>query len=404
MRRIIVISLVLLLLIPVVSMSAQADPVASAAWLAAQQEENGSFGGAVGPTALSLMALSAVGEENPAALEWLSTQPFSEMSLSELSLSLIALVATGADVSNFADGELLANYSEELRDVDNLDTDEYCMGLIARYVFEVPISQAQNDALAILIRDDGSFGADIGEDSDIITTSLCVQALVATELDASVALALDYIRSQQRADGGWSLYPNVETSDPYATAHVMQALIAADQSFSDWENPERTLIEFADERGAFLFGDGQNNVFNLISTAVAIPVFQGMSLLDFSPVMQAVSDASVASDAPLLNANWKLVGDGFQIELDTADDFFTTVVDPFTDEELYGVEIINWTTDYPYTGYIVEQYLTADIILWMAEQDPTVLDMISVATLLKMPAEELVNLPAELQARAAEAE
>lgn len=400
MRRMISLVLCVLLVVPFVTASGQADPVASANWLREQQAENGSFGDEVGATAFAVMAFAAVDEENVAALDWLAQQPFAELGLDELSLSLVALVAANVDVSSFADGELLANYSEQLRDTETASTDQLCLGLLARFVIEVQISESLIDRVLMLQAETGGFAVNTATDPDIVTTALCTQVLAVTEQDAATESALAFIRSSQMSDGGWAMFPESETSDPLATAFVMQALIAAGQSFSDWQNPERTLIEFADAEGAFIFADGTNRFFNEISTAVAIPVFQGLSMLSFSPAMQIEEDTP--SDIPLLDANWKLVGDGFQIELNTADDFFTTVVDPFTNEELYGVEIINWTTEYPYTGYIVEQYLTADIILWMAEQDATVLENISSATLANISADELARLPADVQARAGE--
>ncbi|PJF42260.1 MAG: hypothetical protein CUN55_10240 [Phototrophicales bacterium] len=374
----------------------QADPTLSANWLNEQQAENGSFGNEVGATAFVLIALSSVEKENSAALEWLSTQDFSTLALDELSLSLIALVATNTDISSFADGELLANYSEKMR-AEDVRADHFCLGLIARFVMDIAISQSQMDKLNSFFNEDGSVGITTNAEADVITTSLCIQALVASEQSTLLPQALAFLQSIQKPDGGWSIDPTEEVSDPLATAFVMQALIASEESFADWGNPERTLIEFADANGAFIFADGRDEFFNVISTAAAIPVFQGASMLSFAP---NTTEVLSGSDAPTLNANWKLVGDGFQIELDTADDFFTTVVDPFTGEELYGIEIINWTAEYPYTGYIIEQYLTADIILWMAEQDASVLENISAATLLKMSEEELAKLPAEVQQRA----
>ncbi len=123
------------------------------------------------------------------------------------------------------------------------------------------------------------------------------------------------------------------------------------------------------------------------------------ALAALRPVEQA--DAPSRDEGPVLDENWDAVAGGFSMdELDTADDFFVTVIDPFAadpdEAELYGVEIINWTATYQYTGFIVENFLTAEVLLWMNDQDPTTFQQISQATLDTMPAEERALLPDDL--------
>lgn len=113
--------------------------------------------------------------------------------------------------------------------------------------------------------------------------------------------------------------------------------------------------------------------------------------------------APAGEEGPALDPNWAAVAGGFGMaELDTADDFLIEVIDPFAtgeDNTLYGVEIINWVADYEYTGFIVQQFLPADVLLWLADQDPTVWETVSDSVLAALPAAELAKLPEEVQAR-----
>jgi len=379
-------------------------------WLQDQQSENGSFADRIGTTSFALFAFASGGQQNATALTWLEEQDFSAVGLGDVSLALITLVANDIDVAEFADGNALARYSELMRDdLDTQRTDALCYGLVTRYNLDIPI---QDDTLAMVQsrqNADGGFGANTAMPSDVVTTSVCVHALVAAGADNTVQDALGFLQATQLEDDGWQLENPENTliaSDPIATGFVMLALIAADEPLSDWGNPERTLILFADEdTGVFVFEESDDPLSDVIATTVAVPVFQGLSLNSFAPAEQvpATADASGGSDVPVLDANWKLVGDGFGVELDTADDFFVTVTDPFTSDELSGVEIINWTAEYSYTGYIVESHLTAEILLWMAGQDASVLDNLSPAALAMMPADELAQLPEAVQVRAADA-
>jgi uncharacterized surface protein with fasciclin (FAS1) repeats len=123
-----------------------------------------------------------------------------------------------------------------------------------------------------------------------------------------------------------------------------------------------------------------------------------------NPDGETVASSSGMSEGPALDANWAAVAGGFGMaELDSADDFFVDVIDPFAEGEaaqLYGIEIINWTADYQYTGFIVERFLPAEVLIWMAEQDPSVWEGISESVLALLPAEELAKLPEDVQARA----
>lgn len=110
-----------------------------------------------------------------------------------------------------------------------------------------------------------------------------------------------------------------------------------------------------------------------------------------------------SSGIPQLDAQWQAVADGFGVgEFDSADDILnTTVTIPSSGEELTGIAIINWLAGYELAKSIVAENLPADVILWMAEQDPTVWDNISPETLNLLPDDVVAQFPAEVQARRA---
>jgi hypothetical protein len=86
-------------------------------------------------------------------------------------------------------------------------------------------------------------------------------------------------------------------------------------------------------------------------------------------------------------------------ELDSADDFFVTVFDPFGQKDIYGVEILNWVAAYQHTTFLISEYLPAEVLLFMAEYDATFWENLSDTLLGLLPAEVLEQLPEEVQAR-----
>lgn len=400
MRKI-VLTLVALLFVAAPVAYAQDPATLAGNWLANYQNDEGSYDNDFFLTSLAIAALASVGQQNEAALDWLESNVSDELDLSDASMGIIAVLAAGEDVGSFAEGNLLGTYTALLRAERGEHIDGLCLGLVARHNLGIPLPETAIAALVNFQNEDGGYSDELAGPSNVLATSLCIHVLAVTEEAEALENALDYLDVVQLDDDGWSYGPENNISDPVGTAIATQALIAADETLSDWGSPERTLFGFLDaETGAFVFDTGSENL-TALATAFALPVFRGKSLNSFAIV--AESEDSVENEdtieGPALDQNWKLVGDGFGMEeLDTADDFFVTVVDPFTDEELYGIEIINWTAEYQYTGYIVEQYMTAEILNWMAEQDPATWEHISVSTLNLLSEDELVQLPEDIQA------
>ncbi|MFP4323759.1 MAG: fasciclin domain-containing protein [Anaerolineales bacterium] len=196
------------------------------------------------------------------------------------------------------------------------------------------------------------------------------------------------------------------------TSNALLELLAEDspQDF-DTQLPGASVTLSLGEGGTILVNDvpvivaddGAGGVLHVIDGLLTPPddaILDEAALAALRPVAEADVPGPV-DEGPALDENWDAVAGGFGMdELDTADDFFQTVIDPFAEDpdaaELYGIEIINWTAAYRYTGFIVENYLTAETLIWMNEQDPTTFELISQTTLDRMPEAERAQLPDDL--------
>lgn len=422
MRKTFLVMFALLLAIFPVFSTTQAQEVRDPAirgveWLASQQNKNGSFAEDVGVTAYAIISFVAVGESNQAAVDWIEgviLENGEELGLEPVSLAVTAVVASGVDPYAFAGGKLMEVYIGKSRsEASNLSLENVnavCAALTGLVNLGLPLPANVIADLLALQQEDGSFPSGSEELTAVSRTAFCLNVLVAAEQTEAVEKALEYLRRVQNSDNGWSISTGVETSDVVATAFGIQALLAADQDLAEWNSPEFTLVGLQDrETGAFAPLPGLTEdpdiitVLSIASTVLAVPVLRGIAPIDIklaAPEETAGDEGeSAEGEGPALSLTWKTIADGFGMdELDTADDFFVTVVDPFTNDELYGVEIINWTAEYQYTGFIVETALPAEVLLWMAEQDPATWDNISEATLRLLPAAEFEKLPADIQA------
>lgn len=135
----------------------------------------------------------------------------------------------------------------------------------------------------------GGWAADGSADNaaaDALTTALVVQAVEAIGLGggwSGPALerdALAFLRLLQAPGGGFALTESgPRTTDPSATAAVIQAIVAAgdDASASEWGNPLQRLIAFQTSAGGFLRKVG-DELPDLVVTLHAIPAMLEHSL------------------------------------------------------------------------------------------------------------------------------
>jgi hypothetical protein len=418
MRKLLLIFLLpVLLVVPLAS--AQGDPATGALeWLAEQQIEDGSLGQNTTNTATAAIAFGMIGEPNADAISWLAedvTAHSDDYSLDEASFTVLAVAASGEDATAFADGALMASFMGQLQAQRGEDVLNLCLGLVALHATGAELPPTALSGVSALQEDDGHFPTLLeGElEADVAGTAVCAHVLVLMEDEEAVASAVSYLADAQNEDGGWGFGPSDGESLGVVTSLVLNGLTAAGEDLqADWGSAVGYLFGQRTEDGGFAgFGDDEGDA---PTTALTALVFRGLSLNDVGASEDGADmnedegmgdddmgdDSAMLEEGPALDPNWLPVADGFSMEeLDTADDFFVTVIDPFTEEELSGVEIINWVAEYTYTGYIIEGYLPADVMLWMADQDPAFWDNLSDAVLELLPEDVLSQLPEDVQGR-----
>lgn len=420
MRKVIFLALVMLLaLVPVIG--AQGDPAISAVdWIETQQAEDGSFAaGDPNITAAAATSLALLDRPNEAAVAYLENyvaENADSLRLEVVSAIILAVIAHDIDPTAFADGAALELHSSLLREQRGEDSTGLCLGLVALAATGAELPATAVSGVVGIQNEDGGFGSGAGEPSEPIYTAVCIHALAkAGEAEATQA-AVAYLDSTQLADGGWATLGG-ETSDGFGTAYVLVGLAAAEEDLmGSWGDAVGYLMSQQDrETGEVtalapeVAGD-QAAALNVAANALFTMAFRGLSYNDIGATTVSIAEPTATEEAaeattleegPALDGNWLAIADGFGMtELDTADDFFVTVIDPFTNEELYGVQIINWVAEYQYTGYIIEQYLPADVLLYMQATDPTTFENLGDAAIALLPADVLAELPEEVQARA----
>lgn len=399
MRRISLVCLVVLLAIVPLAYAQGSPGNGAVDFLLASQNDDGSFGESVTDTTAAIIGLSAYGAPNPEAVEWLVNLDLSELTVAELSLVTIAAAATGQDLEAVGNGNLLEVLTGQLRAERNVGN--LCLGLVGLSTSGVPLPPTAVAGTVAFQNEDGGFAMAPGEDSDPATTAVCVHALALTDEAEALEAALSFLSESQAEDGSWG-------DGAQTTLTVMIGQIAGGVDLrSEGGAATGYVVSQRNDDGAFLpTADAEPNVY---TNALAAMVFRNLSFNSFVPEAEdgeaesSTEEAMASGEAPELDPTWDVVKEGFGMdELDSADDFLVTVVDPFNDDELFGVEIINWTASYEFTPFIVENFLPADVILWLADNQEDFYDTISDDTLNLLPAEVLEQLPEEVQARVSE--
>ena len=272
-----------------------ADPMqAAASWLRTQQQPDGGFsngftpGSDPGATADAVLAIAATGEK-PA--EWIvgGHNPVDFLQQSAASGSIagaggfakitLAAIAAGADPRSFGGVDLIARILDDFSNEAGLfgggpfDT---ALAIQALAAAGEPVPETAVAGLLATRMADGtySFTGDITPGAgDSNTTAMAVLALVAAGQRQEAAPSLEYFRSVQNDDGGWTYQkPSAfgEATDANSTALVMQALAAAGEDLPAWNDPAQALLALQVPSGAFIFNAATSSE-NLLATVQALP-------------------------------------------------------------------------------------------------------------------------------------
>jgi prenyltransferase beta subunit len=157
---------------------------------------------------------------------------------------------------------------------------DHCLAVIALQNAAVELPAGTVEALVAAQNEDGGWGFMAGEASDTNTTGLCLQALALTDAADSVTAGLDYLKAIQNEDGGWPYQSPSDfgtDSDVNSTALVIQALLANWQNPEEWGNPQDWLLSMQNESGSFSFQAAMPGD-NVLATIAAIPAVEGVPL------------------------------------------------------------------------------------------------------------------------------
>jgi prenyltransferase beta subunit len=160
-------------------------------------------------------------------------------------------------------------------------------GILGSLAISQTVPAEAVEFLKNLAQPDGGWEWNQGFGTDTNTTSLVIQTLIAAgELpDAPiVSNALNYLKSAQNTDGGFTYSPKSEfgtDSDVNSTSYVVQAILAVGQSpiTATWTisetNPIEYLLGMQLENGSFEWQKGSGK--NLVATAQAATALLGKS-------------------------------------------------------------------------------------------------------------------------------
>jgi hypothetical protein len=302
------------------------DDAASKAltWLATKQNADGGFSDGFSPnsklssTADAILAITAAGQDastwkrgGVSPLDYLQSQAGQTTNGGEIAKVVLAVVATGGTLRARSWGgvDLIARL-HGLHKSGGYGGTLYEDTLVVLALVNAGQS-VPDDVTARLLKAqtaDGAWaftGDTAAGAGDTNTTALVVQALIATGKRDAIGRALDYLRRTQNADAGWPYQvPSAfgTETDANSTANVLQALIAARESLSNWgksgqSDPLGALIRLQDAKtGAFNFQASAPGA-NLLATMQAVPALKSATFVRV-PVVRASGAASAVTAPP----------------------------------------------------------------------------------------------------------
>jgi hypothetical protein len=289
---------------------------AALTWLAGEQRSDGGFSNGFsdasdpGTTADIVVGLAAAGQD-PA--EWVRSEnspiDFLENSAADgfadgpglVAKVVQAVLAAGRDPRSFG-GQNLVMVLQAGFDASTgwfggpYDTSLTLLGLDTA---GEAIPEAAVERLVAARLEDGSYsfsGDRTAGAGDTNTTSLAVQSLLAVGRSEEIALSLEYFRSQQNDDGGWTYQkPSSfgEETDSNSTALVILALDAAGERLSQWGDPTAALLALQQPEGGFAYNSSTPGN-NLLATVQVLPALAAAA-------RQPPDPTEVPTETPILS-------------------------------------------------------------------------------------------------------
>lgn len=274
-------------------------------WLESQLQEDGGFSNGfapesdVGATADAVLALVVAGRD-PGLMASSGISPLDFLrewtnSADEPAPAVAAKVAIAVNVAGF-DPRTFANRDLILLIQDGYNSDLGLFGLgpfdsglailaLSATGGEIPAGAVESLIATRLEDGSYSFTYDPGlPTGDSNTTAIVLQALIATGMQAEWGPSIDYFRSTQNEDGGWTFQKPSEfgeDTDSNSTALVIQALNAAGEDLSDWGDPMSILASLQESSGAFSFSSTFTGD-NILATLQVIPTLAGADYIRLS--------------------------------------------------------------------------------------------------------------------------
>jgi hypothetical protein len=294
-RRLVLIAALAGCVLAPTSAAAQSRPLQAALdWLRTQQQADGGFsngfvpGSDPGATADAVLAISSAGQEaaqwtiggnDPLAALRAAVEGGAVEGAGGFSKVALAVQAAGLDVHSFGGVDLTAVILEDHNAGAGLfgggpyDT---ALAIQALQAAGAALPGGVIDGLLATRLPDGAyaFNGDLTPGTgDSNTTAMVVLALLAAGEADGAAPSLEYFRTTQNDDGGWTYQkPSAfgEATDANSTALVMQALVAAGEDLAAWNDPASALLSLQQPSGAFAFNAATPGD-NLLATVQAIP-------------------------------------------------------------------------------------------------------------------------------------
>lgn len=282
-------------------------------WMAPQQQANGSYGNNVGATLDVLLSVRA-GNLDPqlwrsdagaSLVDFLrSAGPaFANGSAAGAGKLAVGVAAAGLDPHAFGALNLVTkinSYYDSATGAFGANTQDQAWSILGLVAAGEDVPAAAVQRLASLANADGGWSWAAGVDSDVDSTALVVQALIAAGQPASapaVVQGLAYLRGVQltNSDGGFAASPTQPwgtRSNTNSTAFAVQGVLAAGQDplSAAWTVSATTPISFLLGQqlpeGGFAYVDPPADLF---ATQQVVPALMGKS---FPYASQAVAQRS----------------------------------------------------------------------------------------------------------------